>query len=329
MSTPGAASFEAVVKRYRVWILAMVLRLGAAAGDAEDLAQEVLLAAYRGLDRYDPRRPLKPWLKTIASRIVRDHLALGRTSQEESADEDLHAERPDPLQDPERTSEAARGASVLHELLQQLEPDVRVVFELAELHELTYPEIAAELGTAESTVQSRLRRGRRDFQRVFDRWVACEHRRMAEARAATRYCSAKPMVTSPLRAPTQERARQAEGPAAAAPALRKRRGRPTTKLRRRAPVERLIAEMVVLEERAHELLETRLKPSQRALAWGLVRALMAARLSYRHAQAQNARLYVLFKDQPEQMPVLLVAPEASAKVVDLTAYRLRRQLASG
>jgi len=322
VSAPGPASFEAVVKRYRVWILAMVLRLGAATGDVEDLTQEVLLAAYRGLDRYDPRRPLKPWLKTIASRIVRDHLALGRHGEERLDDDPPYA---DPFQDPERTSEAARGASVLHELLQQLEPDVRVVLELAELHELTYPEIAERLGITESTVQARLRRARQGFQQAFERWRTAEQRRMAMAR----YCSASPIVTSPLRAPTQERARQAEGPAAAAPALRKRRGRPTTKLRRRAPVERLIAEMVVLEERAHELLETRLKPSQRALAWGLVRALMAARLSYRHAQAQNARLYVLFKDQPEQMPVLLVAPEASAKVVDLTAYRLRRQLASG
>jgi RNA polymerase sigma-70 factor, ECF subfamily len=47
------------------------LMLGDAA-DAEDVAQEALIRAYRAIDRFDPQRPVKPWLLTITANLARN-----------------------------------------------------------------------------------------------------------------------------------------------------------------------------------------------------------------------------------------------------------------
>lgn len=44
------------------------------AGDAEDVAQETFLRAYRLLRRFDTARPLRPWLLGIASNLARNRL---------------------------------------------------------------------------------------------------------------------------------------------------------------------------------------------------------------------------------------------------------------
>jgi len=41
--------------------------------DAEDLCQETLVRAFRKLHRFDDERPLRPWLYTIAARILSNH----------------------------------------------------------------------------------------------------------------------------------------------------------------------------------------------------------------------------------------------------------------
>ena len=47
------------------------LRLGDA-GEAEDMAQEAFLRAFRALDRFDPGRPLRPWLLAITANLIRN-----------------------------------------------------------------------------------------------------------------------------------------------------------------------------------------------------------------------------------------------------------------
>ena len=47
--------------------------------DAADVAQEAFIRAYRALDRFDPSRPLRPWLLSIAANLARNRLrSVGR-----------------------------------------------------------------------------------------------------------------------------------------------------------------------------------------------------------------------------------------------------------
>src|SRR5277367_935266 len=64
--TGEAGGFETLYREYGVRIYRFCLRLCGNVADAEDLTQEVFLAAYRGLDRFSGRSSLATWLYRIA-----------------------------------------------------------------------------------------------------------------------------------------------------------------------------------------------------------------------------------------------------------------------
>jgi RNA polymerase sigma-70 factor (ECF subfamily) len=69
----------------------------------------------------------------------------------------------------EERLDAERARTVLHELLQELEMDLRTVFVLFELEGLTTAEIGLTLGISRGTAASRLRRAREVFRLALKR----------------------------------------------------------------------------------------------------------------------------------------------------------------
>jgi RNA polymerase sigma factor CnrH len=125
---------------------------------ALDLAQDVFVHVFLSLHRYDPARPLKPWLKTITHRTVRDYLELGRTRERLT-----HTGQVEPIEaahSPEQVLEARQRDELLERLLRGLDPRARAALELNALDDRTEAEIARMLGLSAGTVQSRVRRGR-------------------------------------------------------------------------------------------------------------------------------------------------------------------------
>ena len=118
------------------------------AGAAEDIAQESFLAAVRGLDRFDRRRPFGPWLHRIVVNRAIDWTRARRLRSEVELSEALPA--------PE--SRDAPGDDVLGTLA-RLSPEHRAVVVMRYLLELTPGEIAEALDLPRGTVNSRLRRG--------------------------------------------------------------------------------------------------------------------------------------------------------------------------
>ena len=117
---------------------------------AEDIAQEAFLAAMRALDRFDRRRPFRPWLHRIVVNRAIDHArarALRREVGEDAIGEPAAAEADSGL-DPD-----------LSAALAELDPEQRAVIALRYLLEYTPGEIARMLGLPRGTVNSRLRRG--------------------------------------------------------------------------------------------------------------------------------------------------------------------------
>ena len=118
---------------------------------AEDIAQEAFLAAVRGLDRFDRRRPFGPWLHRIVVNRAIDW-SRSRALRRESGDAWLGlAEAPAP---PE-----SEHAQTLAAALAGLSPEHRAVIVMRHLLEYTPGEIAELLGLPRGTVNSRLRRG--------------------------------------------------------------------------------------------------------------------------------------------------------------------------
>jgi RNA polymerase sigma-70 factor (ECF subfamily) len=119
---------------------------------ANDAAQDAFLRAASSLHRFDPLRPLEPWLVRIA---VNRSLDLVRQRRrlvaEELADERYTFD--EPLPDDE-----------LRDALARLGPERRVVIALHYWLDYTTPEIADVLGIPLGTVNSRLARALRDLR---------------------------------------------------------------------------------------------------------------------------------------------------------------------
>jgi RNA polymerase sigma-70 factor (ECF subfamily) len=121
------------------------------AAAAEDIAQEAFLAAVRGLDRFDRRRPFGPWLHRIVVNRAIDW-SRARALRRESGDVWL-AQVAAP-EGPEGSRAEALAAA-----LAELSPEHRAVIVMRHLLEYTPGEIAETLGLPRGTVNSRLRRG--------------------------------------------------------------------------------------------------------------------------------------------------------------------------
>ena len=120
-------------------------------GAAEDIAQESFLAAVRGLDRFDRRRPFGPWLhRIVVNRAIDWSRARAHRRESGSAALELLA-APAPPDNPHAQTLAAALAG--------LSPEHRAVIVLRHLLEYTPGEIAELLGLPRGTVNSRLRRG--------------------------------------------------------------------------------------------------------------------------------------------------------------------------
>jgi RNA polymerase sigma-70 factor, ECF subfamily len=75
------AAFEVLVRRWQIPLLRFLRRRVNNRDDAEDLFQETMLRAYRGLATYNPARPFRPWVFTIAWRLAANHRRDRRGSE--------------------------------------------------------------------------------------------------------------------------------------------------------------------------------------------------------------------------------------------------------
>jgi RNA polymerase sigma factor (sigma-70 family) len=174
-SSPTRPTFESLYREHFSGVLASVHRFGVAARDAEDVTQDVFIALFMAFDRYDPSRPLRPWVKAITYRTARDFLELARTR--EHLTETAQSDHKDTATDPERHLIEHQARDLLRDVLQSLDHAQRTIFLLAEIDQLTYLEIADVLGISETTVQCRLRRARDDFEKALHRKRVAEERR--------------------------------------------------------------------------------------------------------------------------------------------------------
>jgi RNA polymerase sigma-70 factor (ECF subfamily) len=146
---------------------------GRSDGDIDDAVQQTFLEAWRCLHRFEGKSRFTTWLTRIAIHTcfsVRRRLRRLFLANDEAhglllveparADDNRVAAAP--LAPDEAASRHAR-ARALEEVLAQLAPKKRVVFVLADLEELSSPEIAAIVGIPEATVRTRLYYARREL----------------------------------------------------------------------------------------------------------------------------------------------------------------------
>lgn len=158
--------FEALVQRHQDAVYSMVRRYVVGSGDAEDVAQEIFLRAFRSLASFRREAKFSTWLYRIAyNRCVdwaRRNARLRHSQRTLGEDEEI----PDQRTDVESTAldeiqrrEVRRAASGLDERY-------RSVVMMYYFDGRSYDEIGGILGIPTKTVETRLYRARRQMRRI-------------------------------------------------------------------------------------------------------------------------------------------------------------------
>jgi RNA polymerase sigma-70 factor (ECF subfamily) len=169
--------FFAVYDQYFPYVWRNLRRLGVAPDAVDDVAQDVFLVVHRRLPEFEGRSELRTWLYSIVLHTVRDHRRLVRRKRRPEVGAEPLEASVDPAGGPHEEVERAEEVRRLYALLDELDEDLRDVFVLSELEELSAPEIAQVTGANVNTVYGRLARARRAFQ------AAVARRRAKDARS--------------------------------------------------------------------------------------------------------------------------------------------------
>jgi RNA polymerase sigma-70 factor (ECF subfamily) len=160
-------SFEAVYDACFDVVWRNLRRLGVPDAQLDDAVQEVFLVVHRRLPEFTGRSSLKTWVCAIVTRVASDHRRALRRKSPHTRTPEAAVEAdttPDERPDPEARAVRVEGVRLLHRLLDELSDDKREVLVLAELEELTVPEIAEALGENVNTIYARLRAARHEFE---------------------------------------------------------------------------------------------------------------------------------------------------------------------
>ncbi len=147
---------RAFVARFQSSIFGLCYRMLGHRHDAEDVAQEVFVRAFRSLHQWDPSRTLKPWLLTIAANRCRTVLSKRsrRPIPAEFASEMAVCESPEQLQ--ELGEELQNAINLLKE-------DHRTCFILFHQEQMSCQEIGEILERPEGTIKTWLHRSRQEL----------------------------------------------------------------------------------------------------------------------------------------------------------------------
>lgn len=165
--TAAVPSFDDVYGEHFDFVWWSVQRLGVPTDSIDDVVQDVFVVVHRKLGTFAGRSSLRSWLYGIVRKVAsnfwrtRDRRGAEPLSELEIADEAT----PDPF----AAMENAEELRLLHALLMKLDRPKREVFVLAELEQMTAPEISDAIGIKLNTVYSRLRTARAEFERALER----------------------------------------------------------------------------------------------------------------------------------------------------------------
>lgn len=161
-------AFDVLVERYKSTIYQFVRRYIGQADDAYDVLQECFLAAWNGLSRYDPGRPILPWLRVIALNKCRDfgrRQAVRRLVLEKFYRQPRQDEHVPPALKAEADDEQVQRLNALDAAIASLLPFYKEPLLLSVVSGLSHENIAQMLKTTPKAVEMRLYRARK---KLFD-----------------------------------------------------------------------------------------------------------------------------------------------------------------
>lgn len=160
-------AFGQLVERYATVIVNLAYRMVGDRTEAEDLAQETFVAAFKALPTFRAESKFSTWLYRIAANKCKDWLRVKRPGQgvqdvdvEEVFDDRVVEERT-----PERLLSQQQVAARLDQAIQRLPPLYREAFVLKHVEGLSYEEMQEIVGVNADTLKMRVYKGRVQLSR--------------------------------------------------------------------------------------------------------------------------------------------------------------------
>jgi RNA polymerase sigma-70 factor (ECF subfamily) len=165
-------AFDALVLKYQHKVVKLVMRYVRNPAEAEDIAQEAFIKAYRALPQFRGDSAFYTWLYRIAINTAKNAIVsrdrspveydLDLQNPEESYD--MHGRLKD-AETPEGLVLTEEIRSIVNGAIAALPEDLRTAIVLRELEGLSYEEIAATMDCPVGTVRSRIFRAREAIDR--------------------------------------------------------------------------------------------------------------------------------------------------------------------
>jgi len=164
-------AFDLLVLRYQHKVIKLVARLLRDPTEAEDVAQDAFVKAYRALGSFRGDSAFYTWLYRIAVNTARNVMA-SRQRRPLDYEADLNESEQSAVESRMRhtdTPEAAALSEEIHQTVnhavEQLPEDLRTAIVLREVEGLSYEEIAEAMDCPVGTVRSRIFRAREAIDR--------------------------------------------------------------------------------------------------------------------------------------------------------------------
>ena len=160
-------AFGQLIDRYAPVIVNLAYRMVGNRAEAEDLAQEAFLAAFKALSTFRSDARFSTWLYRIAANKCKDWLRVkrpGMGQQDVDIAETLDSHIAED-QTPERLLSQQQVAQQLEQAIQRLPPLYREAFVLKHVEGLSYEEMEEILGVNRDTLKMRVYKGRLQLSR--------------------------------------------------------------------------------------------------------------------------------------------------------------------
>ena len=165
MADDKVGRFEELIVPEMGFLARIARTMSRSQAEADDLAQETLVKAFRAMDSFDGTYP-RAWLARIArnTAINRDQ----RNREFLLAEEGTVEPEPSPsdVTDPEEIVLSAEIDPALQKALDELPPAFRVLIQMVDVEDMSYQDAADALGIPIGTVMSRLHRGRNRLRKA-------------------------------------------------------------------------------------------------------------------------------------------------------------------
>ncbi len=158
------SAFEELVRRHQAFIVATTMRIVRNRATAEDLTQEAMFRAWRKLSDFRGDSQFRSWVYRIATNLALNHVQRARESTVEFPVE------PAPARSAESVAMGSKLGEAWENAMGTLPPELQEPYRLREAEDLSYQEIADQLGIPLNTVRTRIHRARGLMTERMEAW---------------------------------------------------------------------------------------------------------------------------------------------------------------